>query len=174
MKTISITQAYNLLKDVRVVIVNPNTTNGLCYPSVYEPNRSENPHPDMNRDFLGLTWIDNDGKECFGQFTEDDNQTVEVTDNGTLIVVDSEGEKFELLLLNVVRMNLDPKVLEIGVTHPTIDVDYYLWLDTIKPGTTEHTFMVAHTETFQDFHAIAQWVWGKSRMTLKQKATPKA
>ena len=59
-------------------------------------------------------------------------------------------------------------ILERGVSHPQIHVDYYAWLEFVKNG--EYATKLIGKVGFQNFHTIAMWAFSQSRETLKEKA----
>jgi hypothetical protein len=90
MKTITLKQAFNRLKESSAVIVD---NDALVYPSLADiENNPEN-------QFLYLFW-ELDGQEYSVKCIEQNNQTVKVTDDGSLMLLkDMEGDKFQLTLL---------------------------------------------------------------------------
>ncbi|NBR06941.1 MAG: hypothetical protein EBT92_14360 [Planctomycetes bacterium] len=97
MKTIPLKRAHELIEAASAVIVNRDA---LMYPSFDDLTG------DSDNEFLYLGWTDSDGLEFVIKACEGENQEVEVTDDGNLVLVDDEGEKFELTLLttNVVKV----------------------------------------------------------------------
>jgi hypothetical protein len=97
MKTIPLKDAHELIENAAAVIVNRDA---LMYASTDELNG------DADNEFLFVSWTDSDGLEFRIKACEGENQNVKVTDQGDLILVDDEGEEFELTLLkmNVVRV----------------------------------------------------------------------
>lgn len=90
--------AFDLIKNASAVIVNRHA---LMFHGTSELN------DDPDNEFLCLIWADDEGLEYIIKAREGENQLVEVdqTDGvGTLILVDDEGEKFELTLLNQVKI----------------------------------------------------------------------
>lgn len=57
-------------------------------------------------------------------------------------------------------------ILQRGVTHPQIHLDYYKWLGEMQKDDFNKRFMEQYSKDFQSFHAIAMWVWSVSRETL--------
>lgn len=57
------------------------------------------------------------------------------------------------------------------LTHPQIHIDYYEWLNKLQadPNSFEHKFMLKHSKSFADFHAIAMWVWSRSRESIPKQ-----
>ena len=97
MKTIPLKHAHELIENAAAVIVNHDA---LMYAAVDElTGESDN-------EFLALFWTDGDAYDFNVKAREGENQTVKVTDQGDLILVDDEGEEFEVTLLkmNVVRV----------------------------------------------------------------------
>lgn len=90
MKTIGLKQAYNRLKDSAAVIVD---NDALVYPSLGGiENNPEN-------QFLYLSW-EVEGQEYSVKCMEQNNQTVKVTDDGSLMLLeDMEGDRVQLTLL---------------------------------------------------------------------------
>lgn len=90
MKTIGLKQAYNRLKESAAVIVD---NDALVYPSLAEiENNPEN-------EFLYLSWEEYGRKHSI-RCMEQNNQTIKVTDDGALMMLeDTEGDKFQLTLL---------------------------------------------------------------------------
>ena len=66
-------------------------------------------------------------------------------------------------------MMIDSQILERGLTHPQIHLDYYEWLDSIRNDKVTQEFIKQHCPRFDDFHAIAMFVWSASRETLTVK-----
>lgn len=97
MKTIPLKQAHELIENAAAVIVNHDA---LMYPSVSDLTGEE------DNEFLYVSWMDADGLGFKIKAVEENNQEVKVTDQGDLILVDDEGEEFEVTLLkmNVVRV----------------------------------------------------------------------
>jgi hypothetical protein len=62
---------------------------------------------------------------------------------------------------------MNHKVLEFGVTHPTIHVDYYQWLNDMTPF--EREFVKKQCEE-KNAHGLLMFAWSRSRETLKEKA----
>ena len=91
MKTIGLKQAYNRLVDSAAVIVD---NDALVYPSLGGiENNPEN-------QFLYLFW-ELDGQEYSVKCIEQNNQTVKVTDDGSLMLLeDMEGDRVQLTLLH--------------------------------------------------------------------------
>ena len=90
MKTIGLKEAYNRLVESTAVIVD---NDALIYPSLADI-RNE---PDNL--FLYLSW-EVDGLEYAVKCMEENNQTVKVTDDGSLMLLeDMEGDRVQLTLL---------------------------------------------------------------------------
>ena len=98
MKTIPLKHAHELIENAAAVIVNHDALHcnaALMYPAVDElTGESDN-------EFLGLFWSDGDAYDFKVKAREGENQTVKVTDQGDLILVDDEGEEFEVTLLKM-------------------------------------------------------------------------
>jgi hypothetical protein len=95
MKTISLTEAHELLSEASAIIVNNDV---LMYPSVSDlTGESDN-------EFLNLSWIDSEGLEFTVIAYEGDNKTVKVTPAGGLVFVDDQGDEFEVTLLQVTKV----------------------------------------------------------------------
>jgi hypothetical protein len=91
MKTIGLKQAYNRLVDSAAVIVD---NDALVYPSL---GGIEN---DPENQFLYLSW-EVEGQEYSVKCIEQNNQTVKVTDDGSLMLLeDMEGDRVQLTLLH--------------------------------------------------------------------------
>lgn len=90
MKTIELKDAYGRLQDCAAVIVD---NDALVYPSLSEiENNPEN-------QFLYLSW-EMAGREHSLKFMEQNNQTVKVSDDGALMILeDTEGDRVQLTLL---------------------------------------------------------------------------
>jgi hypothetical protein len=90
MKTIGLKQAYNRLQESAAVIVD---NDALVYPSLGGiENNPEN-------EFLYLSW-EVEGQEYRVKCIEKNNQTVKVSDEGAVMLLeDDEGDKLELTLL---------------------------------------------------------------------------
>ena len=88
--TIPLSKAFELIESCAAVIVNRDA---LMYPSFDDLTG------DDDNEFLYLGWMDSDGLEYRIKCVEGNNQNVEV-ENGNLILIDDEGEPFELTLLN--------------------------------------------------------------------------
>jgi hypothetical protein len=90
MKSITLKQAFNRLKESAAVIVDNDT---LVYPSLADiENTSEN-------QFLYISW-EEEGKKHSIKFMEENNQTVKVTDDGAIMLLeDTEGDRVQLTLL---------------------------------------------------------------------------
>lgn len=52
---------------------------------------------------------------------------------------------------------------ELGLTHPTIHIDFYEWLQGLSEQERKHM-------AEWDGHDVAMWVWTQSRETLRSKA----
>jgi hypothetical protein len=96
MKTIPLKKAYELIEGASAVIVN---NDALMYASTDGLNGDE------DNEFLFLCW-DAEGLEFRIIAREGENQNVKVTDQVDLILVDDEGDEFNLTLLttNVVHV----------------------------------------------------------------------
>lgn len=90
MKTIGLKQAYNRLQESAAVIVD---NDALVYPSLGGiENNPEN-------EFLYLSW-EVEGQEYRVKCIEKNNQTIKVSDEGAVMLLeDNEGDKLELTLL---------------------------------------------------------------------------
>lgn len=90
MKTIGLKEAYNRLVESAAVIVD---NDALVYPSLGGiENSPEN-------EFLYLSW-DVEGQTFSVKCMEQNNQTVKVTDDGSLMLLeDTEGDRVQLTLL---------------------------------------------------------------------------
>ena len=97
MKNIPLKEAHELIENAAAIIVNHDA---LMYPSVSDLTGEE------DNEFLYVSWTDGDGWEFEIKAVEENNRTVKVTDQGDLILVDDEGDEFEVTLLkmNVVRV----------------------------------------------------------------------
>lgn len=97
MKTIPLKHAHELIENASAVIVNHDA---LMYAAVDELTGEE------DNEFLYVSWTDADGLGFEIKAREGENQTVKVTDQGDLILVDDGGDEFEMTLLkmNVVRV----------------------------------------------------------------------
>jgi len=90
MKTITLKQAFNRLKESSAVIVD---NDALIYPSLADIKNE----PDNQ--FLYLSWW-TDGLQYVVKCMEENNQTVKVSDDGTVMLLeDDEGDKVQLTLL---------------------------------------------------------------------------
>jgi hypothetical protein len=90
MKTITLKQAFKRLKESSAVIVD---NDALIYPSL------ANIKNEPDNQFLYLSWW-TDGLQYVVKCMEENNQTVKVTDDGSLMMLkDMEGDKFQLTLL---------------------------------------------------------------------------
>lgn len=90
MKTIGLKQAYNRLKETVVVIVDNHELADLTLADI--ENKPEN-------QFLYVFW-EEEGKKHSLKFMEQNNQTIRVTDDGSLMMLeDMEGYKIQLTLL---------------------------------------------------------------------------
>ena len=58
--------------------------------------------------------------------------------------------------------------LKLQLTHPTIHLDYYEWLSSVKKSESEMRFVKDFSKSFEDFHAIAMFAWSRSRETVKK------
>jgi len=98
MKTIPLKTAHELIENAAAIIADHNA---LMYPSVSDLTGEE------DNEFLYISWTDGDGYEYRIKANEGPNQTVKVTDQGDLVLVDDEGDEFEITLLkmNVVRVD---------------------------------------------------------------------
>jgi len=105
MKTISLEIALGYLRDCAAVIVN-NGDRALTYPGDYDLNG------DDDNEFLYLSWTNEDG-DFNVKCVEGNNRQVSVTDQGTLVFIDDEGEEVELELLNMVPVKVNDKWNEI-------------------------------------------------------------
>lgn len=65
---------------------------------------------------------------------------------------------------------MDEKILERGVTHPTIHLDFYAWLQKVRNTDFDRGFMDDHGKSFADAKALMMWAWSASREQLAQKA----
>lgn len=94
MKSIGLKEAHKRLVDSAAVIVD---NDALVYPSLSEiENNPEN-------QFLYLFW-ELDGQEYSVKCIEQNNQTVKVSDDGALMILeDMEGDRFQLTLLEPVN-----------------------------------------------------------------------
>ena len=92
MKKITLKQAFNRLKESAAVIVD---NDALVYPSLADIKNE----PDNQ--FLYLSWWDVDGLGYVVKCMEENNQTVKVTDDGSLMILeDMEGDRIQLTLLH--------------------------------------------------------------------------
>lgn len=96
MKTISLFEAHNLLSECSAVIIN---NDALTYPSL-----SDLEDDDAN-EFLIVSWLSDDSCEYTIIAQEGNNQTVIVQNDGSLTLVDDQGETFSCKLL--VPMKID-------------------------------------------------------------------
>jgi hypothetical protein len=72
-----------------------------------------------------------------------------------------------------VEANPSYDILKMGVTHPTIHMDYYKWLQSVKLDAFQRGFVEQHSKDWEAFHAIAMWVFSASREVLDAKARDK-
>jgi hypothetical protein len=94
MKTIGLKEAHRRLVDCSAVIVD---NNAVLYPSLADiENTPEN-------QFLYLSWND-EGQVFSVKCMERNNQTVKVSDDGSLMILeDMEGDRIQLTLLEPVN-----------------------------------------------------------------------
>lgn len=97
MKTIPLKTAHELIESAAAIIADHDA---LMYPSVSDLTG------EADNEFLYIRWVNDEGLEFQIRAVEENNQSVKVTDQGDLILVDDEGEEFEVTLLkmNVVRV----------------------------------------------------------------------
>ena len=94
MKTIGLKEAYERLADCSAVIVD---NNALVYPSLDDINN------DPENEFLYLSW-ELEGRTQSIKCMEQNNQTVKVSDDGSLMLLeDMEGDRIQLTLLEPVN-----------------------------------------------------------------------
>jgi hypothetical protein len=90
MKTIGLKEAHKRLIDCSAVIVD---NNALVYPSL------EDIENDPENQFLYISWED-EGQVFSVKCMEQNNQTVKVSDDGSLMLLeDIEGDRIQLTLL---------------------------------------------------------------------------
>lgn len=101
MKTIGLKQAFKRLEESSAVIVD---NDALVYPSLDDiTNTPEN-------EFLFLSW-EVEGKEYRVKCIEKNNQTVKVSDEGAVMLLeDDEGDKVELTLLKPATFKEEPVI----------------------------------------------------------------
>lgn len=97
MKTIPLKTAHELIENAAAIIADHDA---LTYPSVSELTGEE------DNEFLFIRWVNDEGLEFQIRAVEENNQSVKVTDQGDLVLVDDEGNEFEITLLkmDVVRV----------------------------------------------------------------------
>jgi hypothetical protein len=101
MKTIKLKEAYDRLKESSAVIVD---NDALIYPSLADIKNE----PDNQ--FLYLSWW-TDGLQYVVKCMEENNQTVKVTDDGSLMLLeDMEGDRVQLTLLQPATFEEKPVV----------------------------------------------------------------
>ena len=92
MKTIPLKTAHELIDNAAAIIADHDA---LMYPSVSDLTG------EADNEFLYIGWTDGDGYEFQIKATEGPNQNVKVTDQGDLVLVDDEGNEFEITLLKM-------------------------------------------------------------------------
>lgn len=90
MKTIELKDAHGRLQDCAAVIVD---NNALVFPCLEDLRKM------AENEFLYLSW-EMAGREHSLKFMEQNNQTVKVSDDGALMILeDTEGDRVQLTLL---------------------------------------------------------------------------
>ena len=92
MKTIPLKTAHELIENAAAIIADHDV---LMYPSVSDLTG------EADNEFLYIGRSDGYGCEFQIRATEGPNQNVKVTDQGDLVLVDDEGNEFEITLLKM-------------------------------------------------------------------------
>ena len=96
MKTLTLKEAHEIITNCSACIINRDA---LMYPSFDDLTG------DHDNEFLYLGWTDGDGYEFSIKCIEENNRNVMLTDEGSLILKDNEGEEFEFLPLSPMKID---------------------------------------------------------------------
>lgn len=103
-----------------------------------------------------------ESKSTIAQLTAERDAMTKCRDVAVSTWVSKDAEYSKQFVALTSKLN----TLQTGLTHPTIHIHYYDWLEEIKKDAFSVKFREDHSRNYQEFDAIAMWAWSRSRENL--------